>query len=68
MSRRSKAKTVEVPPDPVYNSRLVNMTVRRIMKDGKKSLAAKILYDALSIIGERTGQNPWKLLKKPLRI
>ncbi|AFZ52555.1 30S ribosomal protein S7 [Cyanobacterium aponinum UTEX 3222] len=67
MSRRSKAKTVEVPPDPVYNSRLVNMTVRRIMKDGKKSLAAKILYDALSIIGERTGAEPMETFEKAIK-
>ncbi len=67
MSRRSKAKTVEVPPDPVYNSRLVSMTVRRIMKDGKKSLAAKILYDALSIIGERTGAEPMETFEKAIK-
>lgn len=67
MSRRSKAKVVEVPPDPVYNSRLVNMTIRRIMKDGKKSLAARILYDALSIISERTGADPMETFEKAIK-
>lgn len=67
MSRRSKAKVVEVPPDPVYNSRLVNMTIRRIMKDGKKSLAARILYDALSIISERTGNEPMETFEKAIK-
>ncbi|MGI0482116.1 30S ribosomal protein S7 [Geminocystis sp. CENA526] len=67
MSRRSKAKVVEVPPDPVYNSRLVNMTIRRIMKDGKKSLAARILYDALSIIAERTGNEPMETFEKAIK-
>lgn len=67
MSRRSKAKVVEVPPDPVYNSRLVNMTIRRIMKDGKKSLAARILYDALSIISERTGAEPMETFEKAIK-
>jgi small subunit ribosomal protein S7 len=67
MSRRSKAKTVEVPPDSVYNSRLVSMTVRRIMKDGKKSVASKILYDALSIIGERTGTDPMETFEKGVK-
>ena len=43
MSRRSKAKVVEVPPDAVYNSRLVSMTIRRIMKDGKKILSCQHL-------------------------
>lgn len=67
MSRRSKAKTVEVPPDPVYNSRLVNMTIRRIMKDGKKSLAARIVYDAFKIIAERTGTEPLETFEKAMR-
>lgn len=67
MSRRSKAKVVEVPPDPLYNSRLVNMTIRRIMKDGKKSLAARILYDALSIISERTGTEPMETFEKAIK-
>jgi small subunit ribosomal protein S7 len=67
MSRRSKAKVVEIPPDPVYNSRLVNMTIRRIMKDGKKSVAARILYDALSIIAERTGTEPMEIFEKAIK-
>lgn len=67
MSRRSKAKTVEVPPDPVYNSRLVNMTIRRIMRDGKKSLASRILYDALSIVGERTSTDPMETFEKAIK-
>jgi small subunit ribosomal protein S7 len=67
MSRRSKAKVVEVPPDPVYNSRLVNMTIRRIMKDGKKSLASRLLYDALSIIAERTGAEPMETFEKAIK-
>jgi small subunit ribosomal protein S7 len=67
MSRRSKAKQVEVPPDPVYNSRLINMTIRRVMKDGKKSLASRIVYDALSIIGERTGAEPLETFEKAIK-
>jgi small subunit ribosomal protein S7 len=67
MSRRSKAKTVEVPPDSVYNSRLVSMTIRRIMRDGKKSLASRLLYDALSIVGERTGVEPMETFEKAIK-
>ncbi|MGY6530280.1 MAG: 30S ribosomal protein S7 [Cyanobacterium sp.] len=67
MSRRSKAKVVEVPPDAVYNSRLVSMTIRRIMKDGKKSLAATILYDAMAIIGERTGADPMETFEQAIK-
>ncbi len=67
MSRRSKAKTVEVPPDAVYNSRLVSMTIRRIMRDGKKSLAARIFYDAMSIIGERTEADPMETFETAIK-
>ncbi len=67
MSRRSKAKVVEVPPDPVYNSRLVNMTIRRIMRDGKKSVASKIVYDAFTLIGERTKNEPLETFEKAIR-
>ena len=58
MSRRIRAQKRPVPPDPVYNSRLISMTIRRLMTSGKKSLASRILYDALKIIEERTNQDP----------
>lgn len=58
MSRRTNRKKRPVPPDPVYNSRLVNMTIRRVMGSGKMSLASRIVYDAFKIIGERTGNDP----------
>lgn len=67
MSRRSKAKVVEVPPDAVYNSRLVSMTIRRIMRDGKKSLAARIFYDAMGVIAERTGADPMETFETAIK-
>lgn len=67
MSRRNKAKVVEVPPDPVYNSRLVSMTVRRVMKHGKKSLASRIVYDAFNIIAERTSTEALETFEKAIR-
>lgn len=64
MSRRTTRKRRAVPPDAVHNSRLVSMTIRRIMKSGKKSLASGIVYDALKIVGERTGNDPIDLFEK----
>ena len=52
MSRRGNIKRKPVPPDPIYNSCLLNMTIRRVMKSGKKSLAAGIVYDAMTMIKE----------------
>lgn len=67
MSRRSVVKKREVPPDPVYNSRLISMVIRRIMKSGKKSLAARIVYDALKIVEERTKTAPLETFEKAIR-
>ncbi len=67
MSRRGNIKKRPVPPDPVYNSCLLNMTIRRVMKDGKKALAAHIVYEALNIIKERTGQEPLEVFEQAVR-
>jgi small subunit ribosomal protein S7 len=67
MSRRSIKRKRPVPPDPVYNSRLINMTVRRVMKSGKQSLATRIVYDALTTIGERTGNDPLEVFEQAIK-
>ncbi|MEM9161843.1 MAG: 30S ribosomal protein S7 [Cyanobacteria bacterium P01_F01_bin.4] len=67
MSRRSSAQKRPVPPDPVYNSRLVSMMVRRIMSSGKKSLALRLIYDAFSIIEERSGGNPLEVFEQAVK-
>ena len=67
MSRRSVNKKRPVPPDPVYNSRLVNMTIRRVMKSGKNSLASRIVYDAFKTIGERTGNEPLEVFEQAIK-
>ena len=67
MSRRSTKKKRPIPPDPVYNSRLVNMTIRQVMTSGKNSLAARIVYDAFSIIGERTGKEPLEVFEQAMK-
>ena len=64
MPRRIAPEKREVLPDPVYNSQLLSKFINVIMKDGKKSVAERILYDALDIVGERTGEDPLKVFKK----
>ncbi len=51
--RRGKPKKRVVPPDPKYNDPLVTKFVNQLMKDGKKTVAFKIFYDALDIIEKR---------------
>ncbi|MDA3814431.1 MAG: 30S ribosomal protein S7 [Candidatus Cloacimonetes bacterium] len=56
MSRRRKAIEREIYPDPKYKSIVLSKFINAVMKEGKKSLAEKIVYGALEIIEERTGE------------
>jgi small subunit ribosomal protein S7 len=67
MSRRRTAKKRLLTPDPIYDSRLLHMVVNRIMKSGKKSLAYKICYDAMTEISEMTKQDPILILEQAIR-
>lgn len=67
MSRRRVAKKRHISPDPVYNSRLVHMITNRLMKDGKKALAYRLIYQALGQIGEITEQDPIKVMEQAVR-
>jgi len=66
MPRRAEIPKREVLPDPVYNSQLVSKFVNAIMRDGKKSVAERILYDALELVGEQTGEDPMRIFKKAI--
>jgi small subunit ribosomal protein S7 len=57
MPRRAPAQIRPIEPDAVHRNRLVQQVINKVMEDGKKSTAEKIVYDALAIIGERTGKN-----------
>ena len=57
MPRRGNVPKREILPDPVYNSVLVTKLINSIMLDGKKGVAQKVVYDAFSIIEEKTGKN-----------
>lgn len=67
MSRRGNIKRRPVPPDAKYNSVLISMTIRRVMSSGKKSVAANIVYDALTTIGERTDTEPLEVFEKAIK-
>ncbi|MBD2092785.1 30S ribosomal protein S7 [Microcoleus sp. FACHB-1515] len=67
MSRRTKIPKRPIPPDPVHNSRLVTMMVRRLMNSGKKSIAFNIIYDAFKIIEERTGGDPLETFERAVK-
>ncbi|CAK7329888.1 unnamed protein product [Dovyalis caffra] len=63
--RGNRGATTKKSPtsDPVYQNRLVNMFVNRILKRGKKSLAYQIIYRALKKIQQKTESNPLAVLR-----
>ena len=56
MRRKGKVAKRDVLPDPIYNSKLVTRLVNKIMIDGKKGTAQKILYTAFKNIEDKTSQ------------
>ena len=66
MPRRGNVPKREVLPDPVYHSVLVTKLTNSIMLDGKKGVAQKVVYDAFSIIEEKTGKNPLEVFTAAL--
>ena len=67
MPRRAEIQPRAVVPDPVYESELVSQVVNRVMLHGKKSLAESVVYDALAIVGERSGQPPVEVLEQSIK-
>jgi ribosomal protein S7, bacterial/organelle len=64
--RRKTAEKRPLQPDPVFNDKLVTRFVNNLMRDGKKGVARKILYQAFEIISEKTGEEPIDIFKSAL--
>ena len=54
--RRRRAEKRQILPDPKYNSKLVTKFINIIMREGKRSVAEKIVYGAFDILREKTGE------------
>nr|YP_009393989.1 ribosomal protein S7 [Polysiphonia sertularioides]ARW62551.1 ribosomal protein S7 [Polysiphonia sertularioides] len=67
MSRRNTAKKRKITPDPIYKSKLISMLTVRILKDGKKAIAQKLIYQAMDIIENKTKKNALEILEKAIR-
>ena len=67
MPRRAAAQIRKIEPDPVHRNRMVQQVINKVMLDGKKSVAEKIVYDALAILGERTGRDPVEQLEAGIK-
>ncbi|MBI4561858.1 MAG: 30S ribosomal protein S7, partial [Candidatus Rokubacteria bacterium] len=62
--RRAEAQRREIAPDPKYGSRLVAKFVNIMLTRGKKSVAERIMYEAMDLMQKRTKQDPLKLFKQ----
>jgi small subunit ribosomal protein S7 len=66
MPRKGPAPKRPLVSDPVYNSPLVTQLVNKVLKDGKRSLAERIVYAALEGTREKTGTDPVVTLKRAM--
>jgi small subunit ribosomal protein S7 len=67
MPRRAKVQHRPVLPDPKYNNKNVTRLVGRLMWDGKRSLAERIVYQALELVEQRAKRNPIEVYEQALR-
>jgi small subunit ribosomal protein S7 len=67
MPRRAAAAIRPIEADPMYGSKLVQQLINKVMVDGKKSLAEKIVYDALEVLSKRTNQDPVPALEESIK-
>ena len=67
MPRRASATHKrEVMPDAKYNSKLVTQLINKVLLDGKKSIAERIVYGAFDIVAEKTGEEPMAVFNKAM--
>ncbi len=64
MPRRGKVKKRKLKPDPFYSSTLVSKFINTVMKEGKKSLAEKIIYGAMERVKQKAKEDPLKIFEK----
>jgi small subunit ribosomal protein S7 len=67
MSRRYKPEKFDISPDVRYNSVNVQSFINRVMRSGKKSVAAAQVYDAMDLIEERTKRNPLEVFEQAFK-
>ena len=66
MPRRSAAVRREVMPDVKYNNRVVTQLINKVLLDGKKSVAERIVYNAFDIVAAKSGQDALTVFKKAM--
>ncbi|HHX45526.1 MAG TPA: 30S ribosomal protein S7 [Chloroflexi bacterium] len=67
MPRRYRPEPRPVRPDVRYNSELLSTFMNKVMRDGKRSTAERLVYDALDIVAERSGRDALETFEQALR-
>jgi small subunit ribosomal protein S7 len=67
MPRRAEIQPRKLEVDPVHGSLLVTQMINRVMLDGKKSVAEKMVYDALAIVSEKSGKPAVEVLDQAVK-
>ena len=67
MPRRYRPERRAVSPDVKYNSEIVSAFINNVMYGGKKSLARRLVYDALDIVGDRSGRDALETFEQAIR-
>jgi len=67
MPRKGPVAKIDVLPDPIYNSKTVTRLINRIMVDGKRGKAEKILYNAFELVAEKSGQNAMDVFEEAMK-
>ncbi len=66
MPRNGPAQRRDLQPDPVYRSVLVTQVVNKVLSRGKRTLAERLVYGALTLVSERSGADPIATLKRAI--
>ncbi|EPD31031.1 30S ribosomal protein S7 [Gleimia europaea] len=66
MPRKGPAPKRPLVEDPIYGSKVVSQLVNRVLLDGKRSVAQRIVYGALEGVAQKTEQDPVAVLKRAL--
>jgi len=67
MPRRAKVTKRQIPPDAKYGSHIVAKFINRVMSDGKKAKAERIVYDALDLVNEQLKTEPLEVLDQAIK-
>ncbi len=67
MPRRGRPPRRPIAPDPKYNSELVARLINKVMRDGKKSLAQRLVYEAFEIVEERLNKPALEVFERAVK-